>query len=154
MHAVDIELVQHAKPKGCKLRGTATLGYSRRESAPGSCCICAILGQGARFPNTDVEGVGSPKHHILGRCEVFPWNCKRPFRRLWARPLDTMLCELHFINSKSSLRKLCDDWSWSPCNITEPMQLSRNIESRRQSKAGTGVAVACAAIAIHRIRAV
>jgi hypothetical protein len=66
MHPVDIELVQHAKPKGHKLRGTATLGYSRRESAPSSCCMCAILGQGAQFPNTDREGANSAKHYILG----------------------------------------------------------------------------------------
>jgi ankyrin repeat protein len=65
VYPVDIELVQHAKPKGHKLRGTATLGYSRRESAPSSCCMCAILGQGAQFPNTDGEGANSAKHHIL-----------------------------------------------------------------------------------------
>jgi hypothetical protein len=66
VHPVDIELVQHAKPEGHKLRGTATLGYSRRESAPSSCCMCAILGRGAQFPNTDGEGANSAKHHILG----------------------------------------------------------------------------------------
>ena len=42
------------------------LGYNRRESAPSSYCICAILGRGARLPNTDIEGVDSAMHHILG----------------------------------------------------------------------------------------
>jgi hypothetical protein len=73
VQTVDIELVQHAKPKGHKLRGTATLGYSRRESALSSCCICAILGQGVQLPNTDVKGVESPMHHILGYFAALYW---------------------------------------------------------------------------------
>ena|SRR5690349_1559324 len=69
LHPIDIELVQHAKPKGYKLRVTATLGYSRRELVPSLYYMCVILGQGAQFPNTDREGANLPKHYILGYIE-------------------------------------------------------------------------------------
>jgi hypothetical protein len=36
----------YARPKARKLRGTATLDYNRKESAPGSRCMHAVLGQG------------------------------------------------------------------------------------------------------------
>jgi hypothetical protein len=42
------------------------LDYNRRESAPGSRCMHAVLGRGVQLPNTDVKGVESPMHHILG----------------------------------------------------------------------------------------
>ena len=54
-----IVLVGHAKPKACKLRGCTALDYIRRDSAPGS--------RGARLPNWEILGVGTTRHHILGK---------------------------------------------------------------------------------------
>jgi hypothetical protein len=78
MHTIDIELVLHAKPKECKLRGTTTLGYSRKELALSLCYICVILKQGAQLSNIDIEGFNLLIYYILGYLELFFFLCLTP----------------------------------------------------------------------------
>jgi hypothetical protein len=45
---------------------TDTVDYVGKETAPGSRCMRANLGRGARLPSQEVSGVDATEHHILG----------------------------------------------------------------------------------------
>lgn len=59
----------YAKPEALISVSGAPLDYIGKETAPGSRCMRASMGQGARLPSRDVSDVDATKHHILG------WNC-------------------------------------------------------------------------------